>query len=51
MDPKCRLLDVWRQIDPQDDQLLRFTILTPDLALERRLYPEQIRNYDPVYWP
>lgn len=39
-------LDVWRQMDAQDDQLLRFTILTPDLALERRLPPERIRNYD-----
>ena len=39
-------LDVWRQIDAQDDQLLRFTILTPDLALERRLPPERIRDYD-----
>ena len=39
-------LDVWRQIDAQDDQLLRFTILTPDLALERRLPPEKIRDYD-----
>jgi len=39
-------LDVWRQMDAQDDQLLRFTTLTPDLALERRLPPERIRNYD-----
>ena len=39
-------LDVWRQMDAQDDQLLRFTILTPHLALERRLPPERIRNYD-----
>ena len=39
-------LDAWRQMDAQDDQLLRFTILTPDLALERRLPPERIRNYD-----
>ena len=39
-------LDIWRQMDAQDDQLLRFTILTPDLALERRLHPERIRNYD-----
>ena len=39
-------LDVWRQIDAQDDQLLRFTILTPDLALERRLPPERIHHYD-----
>ena len=39
-------LDVWRQIDAKDDQLLRFTILTPDLSLERRLTPERIRDYD-----
>ena len=39
-------LDVWRQIDAQDDQLLRFAILTPELALERRLPPGRIRDYD-----
>ena len=39
-------LDVWRQMDDQDDQLLRFTILMPDLALERRLPPERIRDFD-----
>lgn len=39
-------LDIWRQIDSQDDQLLRFTILKPDLALERRLPAKKIRDYD-----
>lgn len=39
-------LDVWREVDDRDDQLLRFAALTPDLALERRLLPEQIRRHE-----
>lgn len=39
-------LDVWRDIDMREDQLLRFTSLLPDLALERRLSPELISQHD-----
>jgi len=38
-------LDVWRDIDDRDDQLLRLKTLSPELALERRLPPEQIKDH------
>lgn len=37
-------LNIWRQVENQNDQLLRFVLLYPDLALERRLSPERIRD-------
>lgn len=40
-------LDVWRDIDARDDQLLRLKTLSPDLALERRLPPGQIKSQQP----
>ena len=39
-------LDVWRNIDDRDDQLLRLNTLSPDLAVERRLPPELIRGHE-----
>ena len=38
-------LDVWRDIGERDNQLLRLKTLSPDLALERRLPPEQIKDH------
>ena len=40
-------LDVWRDIGERDNQLLRLKTLSPDLALERRLPPEQIKDKQP----
>ena len=38
-------LDVWRDIGESDNQLLRLKTLSPDLALERRLPHEQIKDH------